>query len=58
VLLDSIDIDADLIGDGIDALELKRDYDVILVDLHHAGVRRRAAPRLLVAHPPRTSWSA
>jgi CheY-like chemotaxis protein len=33
-LLESIDIDADLIGDGIDALELKKDYDVILVDLH------------------------
>jgi len=34
VLLESIDIDADLIPDGIDALELKKDYDVILVDLH------------------------
>jgi CheY-like chemotaxis protein len=34
VLLESIDIDADLIGDGIEALELKKEYDVILVDLH------------------------
>jgi CheY-like chemotaxis protein len=33
-LLESIDFDCDAIGDGIDALELKKDYDVILVDLN------------------------
>lgn len=33
-LLESIDIDADLIDDGIDALELTKDYDVVLVDLN------------------------
>jgi CheY-like chemotaxis protein len=33
-LLESIGIDADLIGDGIEALELKKDYDVVLVDLN------------------------
>jgi CheY-like chemotaxis protein len=33
-LLDSAGFDADLIADGIEALEVTRDYDVILVDLN------------------------
>ncbi|HJW92171.1 MAG TPA: response regulator [Thermoanaerobaculia bacterium] len=33
-LLESAGIEADLIADGIDALELKKDYDVVLVDLN------------------------
>ena len=32
-VLETIDFETDLIADGIDALELKKDYDVILVDL-------------------------
>jgi len=32
-LLESIDFQSDLIADGIDALELRKDYDVIIVDL-------------------------
>jgi len=33
VLLESIEFESDLIGDGIDALELSKEYDVIIVDL-------------------------
>ena len=33
-VLEMIDFESDLIADGIEALELKKDYDVILVDLN------------------------
>jgi DNA-binding NtrC family response regulator len=33
-LLESIEFESDLIGDGIDALEVSKEYDVIIVDLN------------------------
>jgi len=33
-LLESIDFEIDLIADGIDALDLTKEYDVVLVDLN------------------------